>query len=140
MAIKRINHHTFTVSNLDKSIPFYRDLLGFRLTQDKMREDVPSYDKVMGFTDVKVRVALFMDPADESMLALLQYHNPKPIIREMSNAYVGTSILASIADTGGGGGPSFLTRHMAYTLLFAVFLFAARATGDGDGDGDGIEN
>ena len=35
-----------------------------------------------------------MDPADESMLALLQYHNPKPIVRAMSNAYVGTSILA----------------------------------------------
>ena len=94
MAIKRICHHTFTVSDLDKSITFYRDLLGFRLTQDKMRENLPSYDKVMCLTDVKVRVALFMDPADESMLALLQYHNPKPIVRAMSNAYVGTSILA----------------------------------------------
>ena len=65
MTVKRISHHTFTVSDLDKSIPFYRDLLGFRLTQDKMRENVPSYDKVMGFKDVKVRVALFMDPADQ---------------------------------------------------------------------------
>jgi len=94
MTIKRINHHTFTVSDLDESIPFYRDLLGFNLLQDTMRENLPAYDKVMGFTDVKVRVAMFMDPADESMLALLQYHNPRPIVREMSNAYVGTSILA----------------------------------------------
>ena len=94
MAIKRINHHTFTVSDLDQSIPFYRDLLGFKLLQDTMRENVSSYDKVMGFKDVKVRVAMFMDPADESMLALLQYHNPSPKKRPMSNVYVGTSILA----------------------------------------------
>ena len=40
MTIKRICHHTFTVSDLDKSIPFYRDLLGFRLTQDKMGQRI----------------------------------------------------------------------------------------------------
>ena len=94
MSIKRISHHTFTVSNLDRSIPFYRDLLGFHLILDTLRENVPSYDQVMGFTDVKVRVAMFKDPAEESTLALLEYHNPEPIVREMSNVYVGSSILA----------------------------------------------
>ena len=94
MAIVGISHHTFTVSDMDESIPFFRDLLGFRLIQDKVRQDLPSYDQVMALNNVKVRVAMFMDPSDTAMLALLQFHHPAPIVRPMGNQYVGTSLLA----------------------------------------------
>jgi catechol 2,3-dioxygenase-like lactoylglutathione lyase family enzyme len=93
MAIARVHHHTFTVSDMDRSIHFYRDLLGMKLSYDKLRENVPSYDQVMGLNDVKVRVALLADPSEESTIALLQYHNPAPRKREMGNLFVGTSIL-----------------------------------------------
>ena len=99
MTIQRIHHHTFTVSDMDRSIRFYRDLLGFKLLQDVLRENLPSYDQVMGFKDVRVRVAMFQDPAGESMLALLQFHNPSPRPRETDLRDVGTSVLAvEVAD------------------------------------------
>jgi len=31
MAITRVHHHTFTVSDMDRSIHFYRDLLGLKI-------------------------------------------------------------------------------------------------------------
>jgi catechol 2,3-dioxygenase-like lactoylglutathione lyase family enzyme len=97
MAITRVHHHTFTVSDMDRSIPFYRDVLGFKLIADVMRENVPAYDKVMGMENVKVRVAMFNDPAG-TMVALLHYHHPLPRKREMGNVFVGSSVLAVQTD------------------------------------------
>jgi glyoxylase I family protein len=98
MAITGVHHHTFTVSDMDRSLHFWRDLLGFRLIADVMREKLDSYDKVMAMKDVKVRVAMLKDPADRIMIALLQYHNPDPVTRPMGNQFVGTSILAVQTD------------------------------------------
>lgn len=94
MAITRIHHHTFTVSDMGRSIQFYRDLLGFHLVQDVVRENLPAYDEIMGMQNVKVRVAMLRDPADEALVALLQYFNPPPISRTQGNSFVGSSILA----------------------------------------------
>jgi catechol 2,3-dioxygenase-like lactoylglutathione lyase family enzyme len=98
MALLRVHHHTFTVSDMDRSIHFWRDLLGFKLIADVFREKLESYDKVMGMKDVKVRVAMFKDPADGATIALLQYHNPPPIKRDMGNQFVGASVLAVQTD------------------------------------------
>jgi lactoylglutathione lyase len=98
MSITRVHHHTFTVSDMDASLHFYRDLLGFDLIYDKLRENLPEYDQVMQLHDVKVRVALLTDPTRESTIALLQFHNPKPQVREMSNIYVGSTALAVQTD------------------------------------------
>lgn len=98
MAITRVHHHTFTVSDMDQSLHFYRDLLGFTLLYDKLRENLPAYDKVMNLDDVKVHVALLQDPAQEVTIALLQFHHPMPSKRPMSNLFVGSTVLAVQSD------------------------------------------
>jgi len=98
MAITRVHHHTFTVSDMDRSLGFYCDLLGFTLMYDKLRENLPAYDQVMGLDDVKVRVALLQDPTEEAVIALLQFHNPPPSKRPMSNLFVGSTALAVQCD------------------------------------------
>ena len=98
MAITRVHHHTFTVSDMDRSLRFYCDLLGFTLTYDKLRENLPAYDQVMDLKDVKVRVALLEDPAGETVVALLQFHHPQPSKRPMSNLFVGSTALAVECD------------------------------------------
>ena len=98
MTITRIHHHTFTVSDMDRSIAFYRDLLGFLLVYDKVRENFPAYDQVMDLKDVKVRVALLNDPSEEAIVALLEYHNPPHEKRAMSNLFVGSTALAIETD------------------------------------------
>lgn len=98
MSITRMHHHTLTVSDMDKSLIFYCDLLGFKLVYDKVRENIPEYDKVMCLSEVKVRVALLNDPTSESVLALLQFHNPLPVKRELGTLYVGSTAIAVQTD------------------------------------------
>ena len=98
MSITRVHHHTFTVSDMDRSIRFYRYLLGFELAYDKVRENLPAYDRVMDLEDVKVRVALLNDPTHEAVVALLQFHHPEPTARPMSNLFVGSTALAVQCD------------------------------------------
>ena len=94
MAFVRVHHHSFTVSEMNRSIHFWCDLLGFKLIADVVRENLESYDRVMGMKGVKIRVAMLKDPSDTTMIALLQYRQPSPIQREMGNQFVGSSVLA----------------------------------------------
>lgn len=98
MAFTRVHHHTFTVSNMDRSLAFWQGLLSFTLSANVLRENLPAYDQVMGMTDVKVRVAMLEHPVDRTVIALLQYLNPEPVARAMGNQFVGTSILAVQTD------------------------------------------
>ena len=96
--IRRVHHHTLTVSDMDRSLRFYRDLLNFTVIYDKVRENLPAYDEVMNLQDVKVRVVLLNDPTAEAVVALLQFHNPAPRKREMGNLFVGSTALALQTD------------------------------------------
>ncbi len=98
MAIRRVHHHTFTVSNMEASLHFYRDLLGFSLSYDKVRENLPAYDRVMQLQDVKLHVALLSDPTEECTIALLEFKNPRPRVREQNNLFVGSTALAVQTD------------------------------------------
>ena len=53
MPLRTDHHHSFTVSNADRSIGFYRDLLGLQLIQDVVREDLESYDRIVGFQNAR---------------------------------------------------------------------------------------
>ena len=67
-AIVKPHHVNYVVSDLDRSIAFYRDALGFKLIQDSLREDLPSYDTLMGVKGVRLRVALFELPCTDILL------------------------------------------------------------------------
>jgi len=85
-----VHHFGFTVSDVDRSILFYRDLLGLRLIQDAIRENLPSYDEILGFPNVKIRVALFLD-AQDRMLELVEYIHPRREVRDLKNTTVGAA-------------------------------------------------
>jgi catechol 2,3-dioxygenase-like lactoylglutathione lyase family enzyme len=53
MPLRTDHHHSFTVSNADRSIGFYRDLLGLQLIQDVVRENLESYDRIIGFQNAR---------------------------------------------------------------------------------------
>lgn len=92
-------HHTgFTVSDMDKSIAFYRDLLGLKLIQDVVRENLPAYDEILGFPNVKLRVALFHDETEHHMLELVEYITPRRETRELRNTYVGAGHISLVVD------------------------------------------
>lgn len=93
-ALLRPHHVNYVVSDLDRSIPFYRDVLGFKLIQDAMRENLPSYDVLMGVEGVRLRVALFELPNTEILLELFQFFHPAPITQRVTFHAIGSSHIA----------------------------------------------
>jgi lactoylglutathione lyase len=94
MSLKGIHHHGFTVSSADRSVAFYRDVLGLELVRISDRSNLPSYDHMLGYKDVKLRIAVLRHPKNEFILELVQYINPPCQTRPLENKFLGASHLA----------------------------------------------
>ncbi len=94
MSIVKAHHHGFTVSDLDRSIAFYRDLLGLAVVRVSERSNLPAYDTILGYPDVKLRIAILSHPVNEFILELVQYINPPGRTRDIENRWVGASHVA----------------------------------------------
>jgi lactoylglutathione lyase len=73
MKLTSVAHTGFTVSDLDRSVAFYRDLLGMHVVhqQDTM---APYVGAVTGFAGAHLKIAhLKVNPEDSHTLELLQY-------------------------------------------------------------------
>jgi len=66
----KIRHTGIVVSDIDKSLHFYNELLGFKIVKD-MREVGPFVDKILGLSGVSVRT-IKMD-AGGSLIELLYF-------------------------------------------------------------------
>ncbi len=76
----QFNHICVMVSDLDVSLPFYRDLLGFSHTLSDFVEpgfmfDQPTLDAVLGAEGVSTRIAVVASP-EGAVLELQQALNP----------------------------------------------------------------
>ena len=56
MSLKMCHHHGFTVSNIERSLSFYRDLLELELIRVSERKNLPSYDQIIGHDDIVLHV------------------------------------------------------------------------------------
>lgn len=83
MALISYFHFSFTVSDLERSIAFYRDLLGLKLVH-RMVHDQKYTSSQIGFKDALLKVALFnvadmpqgSSPSGH-VLELIEYVNPR---------------------------------------------------------------
>jgi lactoylglutathione lyase len=72
MQVGPVYHTGFTVSDIERSVAFYRDVLGLRLVR-RQTGTAPYLARVTGFAGVRLEIALFQPAAGGSMLELLQY-------------------------------------------------------------------
>jgi catechol 2,3-dioxygenase-like lactoylglutathione lyase family enzyme len=71
-------HHTgLTVRDLDRSIAFYRDVLGMELMFTGERQG-GYFGEIVGYPDVRVRMAYLEYRGTEHKLELFQYLRPEP--------------------------------------------------------------
>lgn len=98
MRIIKAHHYGFTVSEVERSVRFYRDVLGLKLVRISDRVNIPSYDTLLGYRDVRLRIAVLTHPVDEFVLELVQYVNPPGRPREMENYFLGASHVAYEVD------------------------------------------
>jgi catechol 2,3-dioxygenase-like lactoylglutathione lyase family enzyme len=92
----RALHHTgYTVSDLDASLRFYRDLLGCEVlaTQEKQGGYLAA---IVGYPDAHVRMAHLRAPDSEHVLELFEYLSPSPGRSELEPRNVGTAHLCLI--------------------------------------------
>ena len=65
-------HHTgFTVADLERSLAFYRDLLGFEVVLEQEKQG-GYLAAIVGYPDAHVRMAHVRAPASEHRLELFQ--------------------------------------------------------------------
>ena len=71
--IKNIRHIGIVVENLELSLHFYRDLLGFKITRE-MEESGNYIDNMSALSEVKVKT-LKMAAPDGQLIELLKFHS-----------------------------------------------------------------
>ncbi len=77
--IKDIRHTGIVVDDLEKSLHFYQDLLGFKIAK-QMREKSTYIDNVLALKGVEVTMIKMTAP-DGQMIELLKYHShPQEVI------------------------------------------------------------
>jgi catechol 2,3-dioxygenase-like lactoylglutathione lyase family enzyme len=76
MSFEQIHHTKIFVSNIERSIHFYRDLLHFELVYEAERENVESYDIAMGMKGIHVKVAMLLMGENKDAIGLIQFVKP----------------------------------------------------------------
>jgi catechol 2,3-dioxygenase-like lactoylglutathione lyase family enzyme len=75
MSVKRVNHTAISVSDMARSIAFYRDLLGLEVLMEMDVDRHPGLDEVVGMSDARGSVAFLA--AGDTMIELWCYTSPR---------------------------------------------------------------
>jgi catechol 2,3-dioxygenase-like lactoylglutathione lyase family enzyme len=92
------HHHTgIQVTDLDRSLEFYRDLLGLELVV-RWNRDAPYIEKFSGYPGVDMHGAILQMPNSDSILEILEYRNVERRAIDPATANPGTAHLAFRVD------------------------------------------
>ena len=89
--ISGIAHLSFTVSDLDTSLRFYRDLLGLKLQFEAERSG-PVTEAIIGIPGVRIKIGML--GIDNFFLELIQYIHPQGQKLDLKTNNVGCTHLA----------------------------------------------
>lgn len=94
--IKNIRHTGIVVIDLEASLYFYRDLLGFHL--EKQMEEMGDYiDNILSLRNVKITTVKMSSPSGQ-MIELLKYHSHPKDQRTREICEIGISHIAFTVD------------------------------------------
>lgn len=96
MNVTRIDHVGITVSDLDRALGFYRDLLGLRVLADSTVSE-PEVADLLGLDSVQLRIA-DLDSGDGRVVELIQYLQPKGTRIDYESADPATAHIAFTVD------------------------------------------
>src|SRR5688500_495046 len=90
--VDAVHHVNFTVHDLDRSLAFYRDLLGFELLYDWVSE-ADSLRRLIPFPGLELRLAFLRLPGTDVRLELIQYLEPAGAPRDLPTNVPGAAHL-----------------------------------------------
>ena len=96
--IEGLHHTSRTVADMERSLGFYRDLLGLEVVLDERLEGEP-LERVVGLAGARLRV-VELRLGSELLLELIEYTAPKgrPLASDASAADVGAHHIALLVD------------------------------------------
>ena len=94
--IENIRHTGIVVEDVEKSLRFYRDLLGFKITK-QMEESGAYIDNMSSLKGIKV-ITIKMTLPDRQMVELLKYHSHPREQKPRDSCEVGISHIAFTVD------------------------------------------
>lgn len=95
--IKHAHHTGLTVRSLERSVAFYRDILGFE-EAFAWNPRAPYIAELVGYPTVDLHSAILRIPGSDVFLELLEYRNVKADAVDSGNANVGTAHIAFAVD------------------------------------------
>jgi catechol 2,3-dioxygenase-like lactoylglutathione lyase family enzyme len=95
--VNRLHHTCYTVSDLDRSVGFYRDLLGCEViaTQEKSGGYLAA---IVGYPETHIRMAHLRAPGGEHLIELFEYIAPRAGKADVEPRNVGASHLCFVVD------------------------------------------
>ena len=77
MSIVGADHTCYTVSDIKRSLAFYRDLLGFEIIHERPAVTSNYFRKIIGFPDSVVHAVYLRIPGTTHCLELFEYKQPR---------------------------------------------------------------
>ena len=96
-SITRPHHTGLQVRDLERSLAFYRDLLGFELVF-QWNPQAAYIGELVGYPDVDLHAAILRPPNSDVFLELLEYRNVERTPVDTSTANPGTAHTAYFVD------------------------------------------
>ena len=96
--IEGTHHTSYTVSDMNRSLAFYRDLLEFEVFSERPAVTSTYFRTIIGFPDAIVYTVLLRIPGSDHVLELLQYKHPQGVKQDMTPNNPGSSHIAYIVD------------------------------------------
>lgn len=93
-----VEHTSFTVSNLERSMHFYKDLLGFSLLEYRPSITNKYFRDIVDFSDGEIKGAYLAIPGTQHRLELFEYVNPRGVTLDLRNNNPGSAHLAVLVD------------------------------------------
>lgn len=98
MTIIGTNHTSYTVSDISKTLAFYRDLLGFEVIRERPSITNTYFRRIVGFPDGVIQDALLRIPGSTHYLELFEYKQPRGVRQDLTPNNPGSSHIAYYVD------------------------------------------
>ena len=95
--IQRPHHTGIQVADLDRSVAFYRDILGFELVF-QWNPQADYIRTIVGYPDADIHAAILRMPGSDYFLEILEYRNVEKVPVDTRTANPGTAHLAFFTD------------------------------------------
>lgn len=93
----KILRTAYVISDMERSLRFYRDLLGMSIVRDRVRSG-PSYEGFLDVPGLEIRVVLLQDKPDGTLIELVQYLKPISARATMKHWDVGAANTCFVVD------------------------------------------